>query len=100
YQGVVAVASIGVIALSCLSAYATYLAQKEREARSQAVVAREAAEGQRRAADALRDKAEQQAERLRRSFYFNRIGFAQAARSSFDADRMRRLLDECPQDLR
>lgn len=100
YQGVAAVGSIAVIALSGLSIYATSLARRERDSRAQADQARDTAEGQRRAADALRDKAELQAERLRRSFYFNRIGFAQAAMATNDADRMRRLLDECPEDLR
>ncbi len=51
-------------------------------------------------ADEARDRAAAESERLRRSLYASRIGFAQAAYASSDSDTMRRLLDECPEDLR
>ncbi|MFQ5806601.1 MAG: protein kinase [Phycisphaerae bacterium] len=62
------------------------LAAAERAARLEAV--------------ASKNRADREAEKLRRSLYFSRIGFAQAAYSANDLERMRRLLEECPSDLR
>ncbi|MBL9030935.1 MAG: protein kinase [Phycisphaerae bacterium] len=45
-------------------------------------------------------RADSQAESLRQSLYFNRIGFAQSALNAGDVARAAELLDECPPDLR
>ncbi len=52
------------------------------------------------AADHARNQAAQTAQDLRRNLYVSAIGHAQAAYASRDADRMRRVLDECPADER
>lgn len=51
-------------------------------------------------ADEARERAAEESERLRRGLYVSRIGFAQAAFSVSESDTMRRLLEECPEDLR
>ncbi|MCK4341177.1 MAG: protein kinase [Phycisphaerae bacterium] len=55
------------------------------------------AEGEAKAAHRL---AEQHAERLRRQDYVNRIGLAQQAWYGNSVGRMKRMLSECPQELR
>jgi len=52
------------------------------------------------AADQARIHADEESERLRKGLYFSRIGFAQSAYSIGDSETMRRLLEECPEDLR
>ena len=51
-------------------------------------------------AKAAHHLAEQHAEKLRRQDYINRIGLAQQAWYSDSAGRMKRMLSECPQELR
>lgn len=53
-----------------------------------------------RSADAARADAAARAAALRRSSYFNTIALAQAALESRNTRAARRLLDECPPDLR
>lgn len=51
-------------------------------------------------AEEARELAAEESELLRRGLYVSRIGFAQAAYAASDSDTMRRLLEECPEDLR
>jgi eukaryotic-like serine/threonine-protein kinase len=52
------------------------------------------------AAEHARGEATTQASALRRSLYFNNIGFAQSALDNNDMERAHRLLDGCEPDLR
>ena len=54
----------------------------------------------REAAEAAEARASGEAAKLRRSLYVSRIGFAQAALAAGDVGRVKRLLAECPEDLR
>lgn len=51
-------------------------------------------------ADSARDLATARSEELRRNLYVSAIGFAQAALAAHDIERVRRVLDACPEDLR
>lgn len=69
----------------------------------QASIQSRLAEGERiarLAADGARAEVSRQAEELRRNLYVSAIGHAQAAYASRDADRMRRVLDQCPPNER
>ena len=69
----------------------------------QARVQSRLADDERRArieADRARVSVDQKAEELRRNLYVSAIGFAQAAYASRDPDRMKRVLNSCPEDLR
>lgn len=62
----------------------------------------QARENKHLAAEALAQKrrADDEAVKLRRTLYLNRIGFAQAALENQNSDRFLRLLDACPPELR
>lgn len=51
-------------------------------------------------ARAARDLADAESTKLRRSLYSSRVGYAQAALAAGDVARVRRLLDECPPEMR
>jgi WD40 repeat protein len=107
YRGLVAAVSIFVMGLGVFAGYAglqarrnSTLALGEREAKDAAVLARDAAQRQFENAERERQRADEQARLLRRNLYLSRIGFAQAAYLNNDADRVKRLLEGCPVDLR
>jgi WD40 repeat protein/serine/threonine protein kinase len=66
----------------------------------QAEQAEKVAQDQRSMADEQRQLAEQKAEEYRRSLYCNSIALADASCRDGNTDRIRRLLDSCPTDLR
>ncbi|MCA9286115.1 MAG: protein kinase [Phycisphaerales bacterium] len=51
-------------------------------------------------ADEARRLADAESSKLRESLYSSRIGYAQAALATGDVARVRRLLDQCPEELR
>jgi eukaryotic-like serine/threonine-protein kinase len=93
YRALVAGVCLLVIGLSAFSVYASRQAELNRR-----LVLSEHETAVR--AEFLRTQAERQAEQLRRGAYFTRIGYAQAALAVHDADRMTRVLADCPEDLR
>ncbi len=100
YRGAAVIGAIALLALVMFATYATWqsgvnrrLAARESDAKREAIAAREIAEAESRRADA-------ESERLRRELYFGRIGYAEAALAQGDVARVRRLLAECPEDLR
>jgi len=107
YRSFVAAGVLAVLLLGVLAGYAAWQAAVNRRraleetyAKQIAEKARDFAVAQRAEAETHRRRADDQAESLRRSLYFSRIGFAQAAFAGGEAGRMMRLLEECPSDLR
>ncbi len=86
YRGVVAVALIMVATLAAFG-IVSY-----RQARENEWLATERAQ--------QRDRADAEAAKLRRTLYLSRIGFAHAAMLAQNEARFRRLLSECPVELR
>ncbi|MGD9692802.1 MAG: protein kinase [Phycisphaerales bacterium] len=89
-------ASAAAVVLLALIAFGVTSAAQARTNRGLARGERQA----RIAADQARLRADAESERLRRGLYFSRIGFAQAAYMAHDTEKMRAVLDECPEDLR
>ncbi len=100
YRTLVAGVCLLIIGLSVFSVYAWVEARRRGTLVDEAETARDKARSAESVAEAARAKAEQQSEALKRSDYHNRIGFAQAAFAGGDVDRVRRLLEGCPQPLR
>jgi eukaryotic-like serine/threonine-protein kinase len=100
YRSLVAGVCLLIIGLSAFSVYAWSEARRRGELIDQTREARDRAQGLAAIADAARSKAEQQSDELRRTDYFNRIGFAQAAFAGGDVARLRRLLAGCPESMR
>jgi WD40 repeat protein/predicted Ser/Thr protein kinase len=89
-------AAAGVLVLVCMVFVAALLAVQTRAAREVAGREREALVIEQQA----RGQADRDARALTRGLYFSNIGFAQAAHITGDAERMRGLLEECPENLR
>ncbi|MCC6428008.1 MAG: protein kinase [Phycisphaerales bacterium] len=89
-----------ILALIVFSTYALIQRQKALNALALEEIARKGAVEQTGIAVRERDRADQEAEKLRRNLYVSAIAFAQASYSANDVERMKRLLDTCPPDLR
>ena len=97
----VAVAIIlGLIASTTMYFRAEDARQREVVARSDAEQSEKVAQEQRSIAEEQRELAERRAEEYRRSLYCNSIALAHASYRDGNSERMRRLLDSCPTDLR
>jgi len=85
-------------------AVARVRAEKAEETIQQALqresVARTRAEEAEKIAQEQRKLAEERAEEYRRSLYVHRVNLADIAHRDGDMDRLRKLLDSCPEDLR
>jgi eukaryotic-like serine/threonine-protein kinase len=100
YRTLVAGVCLLIIGLSGFSVYAWSEARRRGELVQEADQARDQARGAEALAEAARVKAEEKSDALERADYHNRIGFAQAAFAGGDVDRMRRLLEGCPEPMR
>lgn len=89
-----------VLALIVFSTYAMYQRRQALTALSQEAEARRVADEQRQISVYERERADDKAEELRRNLYASAIAFAQASYSNADVERMKRVLQACPRDLR
>lgn len=93
YKWAMIAAAVFIVGAAAFAVYASVQAQRQwRLARDESLARREA--------DAARDLASSKNEALRRSAYVSAIGFAQAALAAKDVERVGRVLDACPPDLR
>ncbi len=88
-----AAVAAALVALLTFTAYAWWQSRVQARLADGERIARQDAD---RASAAAKDRSEA----LRRNLYVSAIGFAQAAYASSDADRMRRVLASCPEDMR
>lgn len=93
YKWAMIAAAVFIVGAAAFAVYASVQAQRQwRLARDESLARREA--------DAARDLARNKNEDLRKSAYVSAIGFAQAALAAKDVERVQRVLDACPSDLR
>jgi WD40 repeat protein/serine/threonine protein kinase len=91
---------LGLITSTAMYFRAEDARQREVVARSDAEQSERMAQEQRNIAEEQRGLAEQRAEEYRRSLYCNSIALAYASYRDGNSERMRRLLNSCPTDLR
>lgn len=93
YRGALALAAVALLALVAFALYASVQSH-----RNQRLAAEERAA--RVEADLSRDLARSRASELRENLYVSAIGFAQAALAARDVERVKRVLDSCPPEMR
>jgi WD40 repeat protein/predicted Ser/Thr protein kinase len=100
YRHAVAAGVLFVVALIAFSTYAWYQREQAVVAWSHEAEAGRRAEDQRKIAVHERERADAKSAELRQNLYGSAIAFAQASYYNADVERMKRVLADCPADLR
>ncbi len=100
HRVVVAAGSAAALGITAFAVYAGVQAARYRTLAGSEHAAKVAAVTAQGVAEQEHARADRDAAALRDSLYVSRIGFAQAAYSGGDAERMRRVLAECPPEQR
>jgi len=100
HKGVCAAAAVFVLGIIAFAVYAIVQANHSQRLALAETLAHNRARSALSIAESERSRADAQAERLRRNLYLSDIGYAQAAQTAHDVERVKRILDRCPEDLR